>query len=168
MNYSRNDLINAEATFNQMRNAIYHLARFMVKNNVSDVQERLRRMGRNIGRTFINYWKPTDLVSTSNVKDVITTIYKKIVNSTVSIEINKEDKIFIVRDYKCPLCKYKYEDINISGCEILISLVAEFINLINKESNDPLALFLEPLRVKESKAYGHNVCMLEFRYKLGG
>ena len=89
---------------NQMRNAIYHLARFMAKNNVADIENRLETMGQNIGSTFVNYWKPTETITTLNVKDVISTIYKKLLNSSVSVEVDSEQKIIIVKDYKCPLC----------------------------------------------------------------
>ena len=59
MNFSRKELIQTDATMNQMRNSIYILARFMENNGVSDSKERLRRMGKNIARTYFNYWKPT-------------------------------------------------------------------------------------------------------------
>ncbi len=168
MNYSRNDLVQTDATMNQMRNAIYHLARFMKKNGVKKIEERLRRMGTNMARTMFNYWKPIDVVEMSNVKDVITTIYQKIMNSSVMIDINENSKIITVKDYKCALCKYKYEDLDISGCELLIALVAEYINLISKSSQSPSALFVKPLNVIESKSYGDNLCSIELKYKIGG
>ena len=69
MNYTKGDIFQAEATMNQMRNAIYHLARFMEKNGKTDQVKRLRRMGRNIARTIFNYWKPISMVTTVNVRD---------------------------------------------------------------------------------------------------
>ena len=71
MNFSRKELIETDATMNQMRNAIYVLTRLMEKNGVRDSKDRLRRMGRDIARTYINYWKPTDIVTLNNIKDVI-------------------------------------------------------------------------------------------------
>ncbi|MHA1439411.1 MAG: hypothetical protein ACTSPD_17710 [Promethearchaeota archaeon] len=155
-----------EATMNQMRNSVYGLARFMIKNKINNVEDRLRRMGRNIARTFINYWKPTDIVNLKNIKDVISTIYQKILNSSVSINIDEMRRIITVTDYKCSLCKYKYNDIHISGCEIIIGLISEFISIINKESKSSYSIFLKPLRVKESKAYGNKLCALEFEYNI--
>jgi hypothetical protein len=168
MNYTRHDLVQTEATMNQMRNAIYHLARFMNKNGVKNIEERLRRMGQNMARTIYKYWKPIEIVDASNVKDVISTIYQKILKSNVSIEMNEGSRIITVKDYKCALCKYQYEDVDISGCEVLIALIAMFINLISKDSQSPSALFLAPIRVAESKSYGDNLCTLEFNYKIGG
>lgn len=168
MNYTRNDLIQAEATMNQLRNAIYHLARFIENSGEADVIERLRNMGRKIARTFINYWKPIDFVNLSILRDVLTTIYQKIVNSTVSIVIDDNKKIIIVKDTKCALCKYHYKNVNIAGCEILLGMVSEFINLINKESSDSTSVFLEPYQVVESRALGNEICIQVFKFNIGG
>ena len=115
MNITRHELLNAEAIMNQMRNNIYELARFMKKNGVKDSEKRLRRMGRNMARTIFNYWKPIDIVDASNIKDVISTFYQKIVNSNVIIDVDEGQKLVSIKDYKCSLCKYQYEDINISA-----------------------------------------------------
>jgi predicted hydrocarbon binding protein len=168
MEYSRSDLFLAEATMNQMRNSIYYLVRLMEKKGKTDVIPRLRNMGRNIARTFVKYWKPIEIVNVSNIKDFLKTIYQKIVDSSISIEMNNDEKIIIIKDYKCSLCKYKYDDINIAGCEILLGLVSELISLINEESKDPSSIFLEPLEVKESRSYGNNLCMHMFKFKIGG
>ena len=78
---------------NQMRNSVHILANFMKKNGVIDLKEKLREIGRNIAKTYVRYWKPTVSVNTSNVKDVIATIYQFVFNSTVSIEILDEDNL---------------------------------------------------------------------------
>ena len=168
MNFTKGEVLLAEATMNQMRNSIYHLARFMEKNGKTDITERLRRMGRNMAKTFINYWKPTDLITTENIKDVITTIYQKIVNSIISIEINQTDNTIIVKDQKCALCKYHYEDINIAGCEILLGLVSEIISLVNEQSKNPSTIKLEPYKVDESRAYGNPSCIQIYKFTTGG
>jgi len=166
MNYSRNDLTEGIATMNQIRNAIYHLVRFMEKNGVTDSIERMRRMGKNIARSYINYWKPTDNVSMNNIKDVLTTIYHRILNSTISIEINEVDNLIIIRDNNCALCKYHYEDIEISGCEIIMGLISEYINLISKNSKKEFPLFLEPYKIIESRAFGNNACVQLYKYNM--
>ncbi|MFX0071455.1 MAG: hypothetical protein ACFFAO_10235, partial [Candidatus Hermodarchaeota archaeon] len=132
MNYTKAEVLESEAVMNQMRNAIYHLARFMENAGKTDVKERLRKMGRNIAQTIFNYWKPIDLVTTQNVRAVISTIFKKILISSVTIEI--ENDTLIVRDNNCALCRYKYEDLNIAGCEIILGLISELISLISKGS----------------------------------
>lgn len=168
MEYSRSDLFLAEATMNQMRNSIYYLVRLMEKKGKTDVTPRLRKMGRNIARTFVKYWKPIEIVNVLNIKDFLKTIYQKIVDSSISIEMNNDEKVIIIKDYKCSLCKYNYEDINIAGCEILLGLVSELISSINEKSKDPSSIFLEPLEVKESRSYGNNSCIHVFKFKIGG
>lgn len=165
MNYSREELIQTDATMNQMRNAVYELARFMEKNGLTNLKEKLRKMGNNISRTFIRYWKPTDTVNLSNLKDVLTTIYQKILNSSVSIEIVEVENLVKVRDYKCALCKYQYDDVEIAGCEIILGMVSEIIKLINGDAEDLSSVLIEPLEVAESRAYGDKVCTQVYNYK---
>ena len=168
MNYSRADLTQTDATMNQMRNAVYELARFMERNGMADLKVKLRKMGENIARTYIRYWKPTDQVKDSNLKDVITTIYQKILNSSVSINIVEAEKLVKVQDHKCALCKYQYDDVEIAGCEIILGMVSEIINLINKEVKDVSSVFIEPFEVAESRAYGNKLCIQVYKYKIGG
>ena len=167
MNYSRKDLIQTDATMNQMRNSIYILAKLMEKNGVPDLKDKLRKMGQNMAKTYIRYWKPTNYASISNIKDVITTIYQKVFNSSTSIEINDVENLIRVQDYRCALCKYHYDDIEIAGCEIILGMVSEIISLINKESSDPSSLFLEPYEIKESRAFGNKTCVQLYKYKTG-
>ena len=166
MNYTKADVLQAEATMNQMRNAIYHLARFMEQNGKKDQIERLRRMGQNIARTFSNYWTPIHIVTLVNVKDVISTIYKKIFLSSVAIEI--KDDLISVKDTNCALCRYHYEDLNIAGCEIILGLVSELISLISKKSKDISSIYLEPFKVEQSKAFGDTSCIQIYKVKSGG
>ncbi len=165
MNYSREELIQTDATMNQMRNAVYELARFMKKNGLTNLKEKLRKMGNNISRTFIRYWKPIDIVNLSNLKDVLTTIYQKILNSSVSIEIVEVENLVKVRDYKCALCKYQYDDVEIAGCEIILGMVSEIIKLINGDVEDLSSVLIEPLKVAESRSYGDKVCTQVYKYK---
>ncbi|GAH47166.1 unnamed protein product [marine sediment metagenome] len=167
MNYSRADLTQTDATMNQMRNAVYEIARLMGKNGVADLKVKLRKMGKNIANTYIRYWKPTDQVNISNLKDVITTIYQKILNSSISIEIVDIENLVKVQDHKCALCKYQYDDVEIAGCEIIIGMVSEIINLINREVKDVSTVFIEPFEVAESRAYGNKSCIQVYKYKNG-
>jgi predicted hydrocarbon binding protein len=167
MNYSRNDLRLAEATMNQLRNAIYHLARFLLNNGVTDLKERLRQMGRNIAKTYYNYWNPVETVSLTNIREVIATIYKEVLKSSVSVEINDLEQLIIVNDSNCALCKYHYEDIEIAGCEILLGLIPEYINQINMNSNQNSDLMIEPVSVQKSKAMGNKSCVQIFKYNKG-
>jgi hypothetical protein len=140
----------------------------MEKNGVSNLKEKLREMGKNIAKTYVQYWKPTDSVNLSNLKDVISTIYQKILNSSPSIELNEAEKSVKIRDHNCALCKYHYNDIEIAGCEIILGMVSEIISLIGKESNDISSVVFEPYEVIESRAYGDKACIQQYKYKLGG
>ena len=150
---------------NQMRNSIHILASLMEKNGVSDLKAKLREMGQNIARTYIQYWCPTNKVNISNLKDVLTTIYQKILNSSISIEIVDNESLVKVRDHNCALCKYQYDDIEIAGCEIILGMVSEIVSQISKGSNDTDSLYLEPNEVSESRAYGNKLCNQIFREK---
>ncbi|MBY9005426.1 MAG: hypothetical protein KGD63_01580 [Candidatus Lokiarchaeota archaeon] len=166
MNYSRNELLLADAAINQLRNAIYHLARFMVKNGKDDLKERLQRMGKNIARTYIKYWNPAERIDINNIKDVIITIYKKVLKSSVSVDLEDNDKLLLINDLDCALCKYKYDDIQIAGCEILLGFISEFINIINIDSKEKSFLMIEPVMIQESKAFGNKSCIQIFKYKI--
>ena len=170
MGIKRSHLFHVDSTMNQLRNAIYHLARILKNDEKREinVNEKLRDMGRNIARTFVNYWKPIDIVNKTNLKDVLKTIYRTILGSSISIEVNNNEKLILVKDYKCPLCRYPYSDLSIAGCEILLGMVSEFINLINKDSSETSTVFLDPFEVKASQALGDDLCLQVFKYKVGG
>ena len=166
MNFSRKELIQSDATMNQMRNAIYELARLMEKNGISDLTNKLRGMGQEMAKTIINYWKPTETVSLSNIKDVVATIYQKILNSSISIEIDESQNLIKVRDQNCALCKYQYDDIEIAGCEIIIGMVSEIISHISKESNEMSSVSIEPFKILESRTFGNKTCIQVYKYKI--
>ena len=169
MNHTRAELLQAEATMNQMRNAVTHLVRYMNKKGIKDdeVKERFKRMGSNIAKTYINYWKPIEAVSLRNVQDVIATIYKNMFSSTIIVEIDEKEKKIIIKDSKCSMCKYKFDDVKVSGCEIFLGLVPEFINSINSNlKKSPLTII--PDKVVQARAYGNELCMHTYKYTLGG
>ena len=168
MNFSRKELIESDATMNQMRNSIHILASLMEKNGLSNLEDRLRKMGQNIAKTYLQYWRPTDKINISNLKDVLTTIYQKILNSSISIEIDDTENLVKVRDHNCALCKYHYEDMEIAGCEIILGMVSEIISHISNGSKDASSVFLDPIEVSESRAYGNKVCNQVYKYKIGG
>jgi predicted hydrocarbon binding protein len=168
MNYSRNDLLSADATMNQLRNAVYHLARLLAKNKQSDIKGRFRQMGDNIAKTYVDYWKPVEAVHRANLRETIGTIYKEVLKSSVSVEINKSDQLIVVEDTSCALCKYDYDDVHIAGCEILMGMISTFINEINRLSGQKSYLVVEPVRVQESRALGNAKCVQVFKYKAGG
>ena len=165
MNYSRADLVQTNATMNQLRNAIYHLQRFMKRNGVTEVRRRLRRMGKNIAHTYLNSWRPIEKVDLANVKDVLATIYKNVLDSSVSIELDSMNKKITIQDNDCALCNYHFSDINVAGCEIIGSMVAEFVKIINSNDN---GFQLEIEEIKESKVMGYSSCIQTYTYNEGG
>ncbi len=169
MNYSRTDLVEIQAVSNQMRNAIYHLARFMKDNSIEhlEIKKRLRRMGVNIAKTFNKYWKPINQVNLDNLKDFITTLYRKVLNSSISIDIEENDHLVKIIDKNCALCKYHYEDLEIAGCEILLGFVSELISQVNINSPQKSSIFLIPIDVIESTSYGNSSCIQLFKYQEG-
>ncbi|MHA1689919.1 MAG: hypothetical protein ACTSYC_11130 [Promethearchaeota archaeon] len=167
MNYSREELIEIQAVSNQMRNAVYHLMRFMKDNGLNDAEiiKRLRNMGRNIAKTFSKYWAPVSSIDLRNLKDFIATAYKKILNSSVTINIiNLEREIEII-DKNCALCKYHYEDIEVAGCEIILGFISELVDQINSRNIKNRSLKLVPESVRESQAYGNASCIQVFKYQ---
>jgi hypothetical protein len=168
MNYTREELVQSEATMNQLRNAVYHLERFMKLNDVKDIRTKLRRMGKNIAQTYIKYWKPIDSVNLTNIKDVLATLYKNILNSGVSVELDKLQNSIIVKDSNCALCKYHFDDINEAGCEITIAMMAEIISIINQDSNSTPEFSIEPFEVSESRSLGNKTCIHHYKYNIGG
>lgn len=108
MNYSRADLTQTDAIMNQMRNAVYELARFMEKNGKIDLKDKLREMGKNIARTYIRYWKPTNQDNRFNLKDLLINFSQTILNCSIHIEVVDSENLVRVQDYKCALCKYQY------------------------------------------------------------
>jgi hypothetical protein len=164
MNYSRADLVQTNATMNQLRNAIYHLQRFMKRNDITEVRSRLRRMGKNIAHTYLNTWRPIEKVTFTNVKDVLATIYRNVLNSNISIELDEVNKKITIQDNDCALCKYHFSDINVAGCEIIGSMVVEFINIINSKQN---GFKIGMQDINESKVFGHNSCKHVYSYTGG-
>lgn len=167
MNYNRDEIVQSEATMNQMRNAIYHLQRFMKNNGIIDIRDRLMRMGENMGQTYVRYYKPIDYVNMNNLKDVIATLYKSILNSTVSIDFSEDLNQFRVKDNDCALCKYQYEDINVAGCEITVNMVSEIVNIINKELGKIPDITIEPMKISESRSLGDKSCIHTFKIHRG-
>ncbi len=168
MNYTREELVQSEATMNQLRNAVYHLERFMKLNDIKDIRTRLRRMGKNIAQTYAKYWKPIDYVNLENIMDVLATLYKNILNSSISIELDNLENSILVKDSNCALCKYHFEDINEAGCEIIIAMMAEIVSIINRESKMFSEFSIEPFEVSESRSLGNKTCIHHYKYNVGG
>ena len=120
-NYTREELANKTATINQMRNNLYHFLRYLTSKGFSEqeIHRRLDRMGKNIAKTIL---EEKNFIG-QDFEEKVITIYSDMFGSKV--EITKTPNQFIIEDKKCSLCKYRREDLSISPCEVIPSLVAE-------------------------------------------
>ncbi|HMF33473.1 MAG TPA: hypothetical protein VKK79_18755 [Candidatus Lokiarchaeia archaeon] len=151
---SRAELFRSQAPFNQIRNAVYHLIQFIQEQQI-DAVEGLRRMGRDIARTFARYWTP----EANDLTDVVAEIYRTVTGSKVKAEVTG-DTVRVV-DKKCRLCKYQQEGVDVAGCEIIASLVAEFT--AQCQAQGLLSKRLESLGVEESRTRGDRQCVHIYR-----
>ncbi|WP_457557591.1 hypothetical protein [Candidatus Harpocratesius sp.] len=152
--YTRKALATKRMGFNQMRNALYWLQRIMKRFDLSDEEifRNLKIMGTNIGATFFLEISP---VST-NLKDLIKELYKLTLSSKVNVF--EKGKHIYVEDKNCALCKYKYQDVSIPGCNISIAMIQEILERLGYQ--------IESSEVIESKALGNKSCIHEFKIKM--
>jgi hypothetical protein len=120
-NYTREELANKTALTNQMRNNLYHFLRYLNSKGLSEreLRERLERMGKNIAQTILD---EKDFLG-ETLEDLISNIYREVFESKVQITQNAQK--LLVEDKKCPLCKYKREDLSTAPCLIINSLITE-------------------------------------------
>ena len=162
MNYTRSDLVLADAAMNQMRNAIYHLIRFMKRENIKDINMRLQRIGKNIASTYGRYWLPKNALTRQNLDIILKEIYSSIFKSKINLEVDYEKNILKIVDNKCCLCKYNYPDIDIPGCEVLQGFLPNFINILNTKYPNEKIISVKRKEVIRSRAIGDSQCVQEF------
>ncbi len=147
---SREGLVNSLAPFNQIRNALYQLIRFMQEKN-TNVPEDLRRMGRDIARTFSKYWLPP----MANPDQSLREIYQFVTGSKVKVETT--GRVLRVVDKKCRLCNIQYLNIDHAGCEVIAAMVAEFFAQAHAKGMTTVKLVL--LGVDKTRARGDDQCV---------
>ncbi len=150
---TRASLVKKKMGFNQMRNTIYWLQRVMKQYNLSekDIEKRLLSMGRNIGSSFAREFIP----HSKNQSDLIKELYNITLKSKVKIEQDFEN--FIIIDKNSALCKYKYKDIQIPGCNVVIGMISEIL-----ERN---GIEVKEMEILNCKTHGDSYC--KHSYKLG-
>ena len=121
---TRHALISQKMGFNQMRNSIYWLQRYMHQYNLTDDQIKARfiHMGRNIGATFA---KELDALQ-MELPDLLKEIYYLTVRSKVKISIDN-NSLYKIKDSNSALDKYPYDDLTISGDYIIVAAVTEIL-----------------------------------------
>ncbi len=148
--FSRNSLISQKMGFNQMRNSIYWLQRYMKQFKLShnDLELRFLDMGKNIGASFVKEIVP----KSKELKDLFRELYNVTLNSKVKVA--QEGNVYTIQDSKCALCKYQYDDIELAGCTIEIGMIAEILQRLGYQVIEKTII--------ESKAYGHKVCIHQY------
>ncbi|SRR6056297_2032814 len=149
--HTRKDLLGTQMGFNQMRNSIYWLQRYMKKNNHpnEEIDSRLFDMGSNMGDSYY-LTKKNDYHSLS---DLIKSLYKDIFHSNIEIKKINGNKI-LVKDSKCALCKYQYDDISVPGCTIETGMISSLLKHYGFSVSDS--------HVLKSKALGNDGCLHEY------
>nr|MDO8084707.1 hypothetical protein [Candidatus Sigynarchaeum springense] len=174
INKDREESMSVLVTYNQIRNAVGILTEMMEETyrkqkpevTEQDIINRLRKMGRNIGKDFARYWDPGH----RGVDTMLLSIYKAMFGTSVVIEEPhdrksnlgyRDTKAYDVIDQKCPLCKEKRAT-NIAGCELSMGAVEGIFEAMAEKYPD-----LQPLKadqVLESKTRGDSQC--KHRYML--
>lgn len=140
-NYTIKDLTSETSAMNQMRNVVYHLIRFLQDKNLSneEIRHRLKRMGKNIGDTQSRLYD----FSYDSVESLIRRIYRVILGSKV--EVIRENKIYVVEDKDCCLCKYHRVDISVPCDTLIPAMVSEILKYNNVKSIDAYVFTSESL-----------------------
>ncbi len=152
---TRDDLVFRKTGFNQLRNSIYWLQRYMAQMGLPahEIRKRMLKMGENMGATFS---KHLDL-PTSETKQYFEKLYITIVHSKVSVV--QQGNTFHITDSKCPNCKYSYPDIEVAGCNMTVGMMAEIL-----ERN---GLKLVDKKVLRSRTYGDSECVHSYTLEEG-
>lgn len=148
---TRKSLVTPKMGFNQMRNALYWLQRIMKQFDLTEEEifRRLKSMGSNIGATFFMQIEPIS----DNLTDLVKELYKITLNSKVNVF--QQDNNLYVEDKNCALCKYKYDDVHIPGCNISVAMIQEMLERSGYK--------IKSGEVIESKALGNKTCIHEFK-----
>ena len=141
-NTKRSKLFTQKMGFNQMRNSIYWLQRYMRRFNLSDsdIKKRMESIGKNIGATFVK--------EIENPKSELGALIKQLYYLTVysTVKITQEGNLFLVKDSNSALSKYQYDDITVSGDVIIVAAVAEML--------ERLGYHVSEYTVEKCRSYG--------------
>jgi hypothetical protein len=147
---TRKTLLSQKMGFNQMRNSLYWLQRYMKGHNLSSeaLAKRFLQMGKNIGASFAMEIIP----ESKELKSLLKELYKMTVNSKV--KVNQEGDLFTVHDPNCALCKYQYDDINLAGCTIEVGMIYAILTSFGYK--------LSKYDVIGSKVHGDKFCSHQY------
>ncbi|MHA1230700.1 MAG: hypothetical protein ACTSRP_09630 [Candidatus Helarchaeota archaeon] len=133
-NQERIELFNKKAKVNQIRNGIYSFISFFrneLGKSTDETRDILHEMGRNIAKSFKNYWEPENTEPLKMMREIYRVVFKS------SAKVREKDGYIVVVNRGCPFCKYP-RDADLAGCEIIVGFIEEFFNLMsNKSYVDP-------------------------------
>lgn len=154
---SRTDLLNKKFKVNQIRNAVYfyinHLKGDLNKSKDETINL-LKIMGHKIALTYSNYWKPEYKDSLDLMREIHRTVFK-----TAARVRQNEDQISII-SRGCPLCKYRRENIDVAGHNIIIGFIETFFELLSK--GDPNLPKIKGTS-ETSRIFGEKKCHYNFK-----
>lgn len=143
---TRAHLATMKSGFNQMRNSIYFLQRFMKQHNLTtkEIEDRLFRMGTNIGKTVTRELSPKP----GELSEIIINLYQFILYSKVIVI--KTGSTVKVEDHDCALCKYRYPDIEVPGCNITLGMITELLGHFGFKIDKQI--------IEKSRIWGDDAC----------
>jgi hypothetical protein len=151
---NRSDILNKKFKVNQIRNAIYAYIKVLKERELptADIITKLKEMGRNIANTYINYWKPDFKDALDLMREIHRTVFK-----TAARVREKEAKINVV-SRSCPLCKYKRDEIEVPGCNIIVGFIEAMYEMLAEGASLPKV----EGTVETSRIFGEKYCKYSF------
>ncbi|NVM52373.1 MAG: hypothetical protein HWN66_01635 [Candidatus Helarchaeota archaeon] len=131
------------------------------KYDLETAAEKLKNFGRNIAKSYYQYYKP----SKSSISETIRELALKI-GAIKKLKLRRVDDGFTLTSTDCPLC---VEDFEVEGqgpayCYPICGILEEYLNLIFKD-NPRKFRYKEAIgRVVKSKSCGADMC--EYHYRL--
>ncbi|MFX1293586.1 MAG: hypothetical protein ACFFD2_01820 [Promethearchaeota archaeon] len=156
---SRATILNKKFKVNQIRNAIYCYINHLksdLKKSKDETTKILKEIGHKIALTYANYWKPKYKNSLDLMREIHRTIFR------TAARVRQENSKISVISRSCPLCKYRRENIDVPGHNIIIGFIETFYEILAKE--DANLLKLEGTS-ETSRIFGEKKCKYNFIIK---
>ncbi|HUX98365.1 MAG TPA: hypothetical protein VMV49_02310 [Candidatus Deferrimicrobium sp.] len=159
MSTNRKDLMNKKFKVNQIRNAIYAYINYLkIDKQISKdvITQKLKEMGNKIALTYMNYWNPEYKDALDLMREVHRSVFK------TAARVRQTESEIAVTSRSCPLCKYKRENIETPGCNILVGFIETLYDIIAKKN--PAIPQIEGI-IETSKIFGEKYCQYNFKIK---
>ncbi|MHA1267283.1 MAG: hypothetical protein ACTSRS_18745 [Candidatus Helarchaeota archaeon] len=156
MSGNRSAVLNKKFKVNQIRNAIYAYIKVLNERNIptNEIVEKLKIMGHQIAKTYIRYWKPEFKDELDLMREIHRSVFK------TAARVRTKDSEIDVTSRSCPLCKYKREGIEVSGCNIIVGFIESMYELLSEETPE---LSKVKGTVETSRIFGDKYCKYTFK-----